>query len=370
MKGKLLWLLWLIAAAALYFFENNSGTRLILAASVLMPLLLMLPLLIKSGRARLSFEAPEREERGSSAAVSVNITYENPALRLLGTELLLYTEYLLTGDGGSLSPVFSGDGRASASIELKHCGMVKLKAELWGRDAFGICRKKLLAEAETSLFSSPQLSMPFINLVEDTESSGDGGSFSANRPGNDPSETFGIREYQPGDPIRQIHWKLSEKTGKTMLRELGMPVSSRAVIVLDLAGSAFPDEMTELFFSVSRSMMLSEQDHSLCWKHREELQPRLFSVESEQDLGAAMNEFFGAAPEREVDLGSLSFGSSFAHGLLICSSLPDTEGGSGFGGRLTAAFPAAGSYPEAPGGVHLLPFRPESFKEDLARIDF
>ncbi|MCQ2538114.1 MAG: DUF58 domain-containing protein [Lachnospiraceae bacterium] len=41
---------------------------------------------------------------------------------------------------------------------------------------------------------------------------------------NDPSEAYGIREYVPGDSIKSIHWKLSEKTGKTMVREYGMPV--------------------------------------------------------------------------------------------------------------------------------------------------
>ena len=92
--------------------------------------------------------------------------------------------------------------------------------------------------------------------------------------------------------------------------------------------------------------------------------------ESERDLAAAMNEFFGAAPERKIPLGTLSFGNRFAHGLVICSSLPSMEDCRSFGGRLTAAFPAAESYPAAPGGVYLLPFRPESCKTDLVRIDF
>ena len=35
--------------------------------------------------------------------------------------------------------------------------------------------------------------------------------YSKDRPGDDPGETYDIREYRSGDSIRQIHWKLSGK---------------------------------------------------------------------------------------------------------------------------------------------------------------
>lgn len=40
-----------------------------------------------------------------------------------------------------------------------------------------------------------------------------------NRKGNDPSEMSDIREYVPGDDIRSIHWKLSSKTDRLILRQ-------------------------------------------------------------------------------------------------------------------------------------------------------
>lgn len=38
-------------------------------------------------------------------------------------------------------------------------------------------------------------------------------------PGDDPGETYDIREYRSGDSIRQIHWKLSGKLDDIMIRE-------------------------------------------------------------------------------------------------------------------------------------------------------
>lgn len=55
-----------------------------------------------------------------------------------------------------------------------------------------------------------------------------------NRKGNDPTEIFDIREYVPGDNIRSIHWKLSSKTDKLILREASEPFHYNVVILPDL----------------------------------------------------------------------------------------------------------------------------------------
>ena len=52
------------------------------------------------------------------------------------------------------------------------------------------------------------------------------------RPGDDPSEPFGLREYQADDRL-SIHWKLSEKTDALMVRQLGLPVDDTLLLVLD-----------------------------------------------------------------------------------------------------------------------------------------
>ena len=43
------------------------------------------------------------------------------------------------------------------------------------------------------------------------------------RRGNDPGEVRAIREYVPGDPVRNIHWKLSEKTDKLLVKGARQP---------------------------------------------------------------------------------------------------------------------------------------------------
>lgn len=43
------------------------------------------------------------------------------------------------------------------------------------------------------------------------------------RPGYDPGETFGIREFRDGDRLTGVLWKMTAKTGELMVREHSLP---------------------------------------------------------------------------------------------------------------------------------------------------
>lgn len=51
------------------------------------------------------------------------------------------------------------------------------------------------------------------------------------------AENHELRLYRPGDNVRQIHWKLSAKTGELILRQPMEPVQGQLLLRLDLSGS-------------------------------------------------------------------------------------------------------------------------------------
>lgn len=51
------------------------------------------------------------------------------------------------------------------------------------------------------------------------------------------SENHELRLYRPGDNLNQVHWKLTAKTGKLVIREPMEPVRGKAVLSMDLKGS-------------------------------------------------------------------------------------------------------------------------------------
>ena len=73
-----------------------------------------------------------------------------------------------------------------------------------------------------------------MGLEEEAAPEGDGQRYSLRRPGSDPTELFGLREYQPGDRLNRVDWKLSQKTGAILVREGSLPVSDRVVLLAHL----------------------------------------------------------------------------------------------------------------------------------------
>ena len=58
------------------------------------------------------------------------------------------------------------------------------------------------------------------------------------KPGGGFAENHELRLYRPGDSLNQIHWKMSAKTGKYMIREAMIPRNSRIILTMELKGTA------------------------------------------------------------------------------------------------------------------------------------
>ena len=58
------------------------------------------------------------------------------------------------------------------------------------------------------------------------------------KPGGGFSENHELRLYRPGDSLNQVHWKLSAKTGKLILREPMEPERGLMLLTMDIRGSA------------------------------------------------------------------------------------------------------------------------------------
>ena len=59
------------------------------------------------------------------------------------------------------------------------------------------------------------------------------------------AENHELRLYRPGDNLNQVHWKLSAKTGKLILREAMMPIRGKLLLTMDLTGQ--PAELDRKF---------------------------------------------------------------------------------------------------------------------------
>lgn len=76
-------------------------------------------------------------------------------------------------------------------------------------------------------------------------------------------ETRELREYQPGDAARSIHWKQSARTGTLWSREYEGEADRLFSLALDFSGGeAFPAERWDAFYEVLSALLLGLLEHA------------------------------------------------------------------------------------------------------------
>lgn len=183
------------------------------------------------------------------------------------------------------------------------------------------------------------------------------------RPGSDPSETFSIREYRPGDPIRQIHWKLSTKTDHLMLREVGLPVNEETLFLLETSCREVPnsgamDAAVTALLSTSQALTTESIPHQVCWKNRLLGEPELRKVRCQQDFDDLKLQILTAACAVEQESIGTFYRkwypeTAFAH-TAVFSPHTDTDAVSLWcGNRVTLVLPDGVGVWNAPGEIYV-----------------
>lgn len=127
--------------------------------------------------------------------------------------------------------------------------------------------------------------------------------YSDSEKGDDLSEMYQVREYVEGDPIHDIHWKLSAKTDNLLIKEHGKPLGCVVLIWIDLfrnntvkrlrgkkhGRKNLPVNAIEMAASVSLSLIEQKCVHMVAWY--EEKNDRIIRkrVENEENIYELLN---------------------------------------------------------------------------------
>ncbi|MGN1021471.1 MAG: DUF58 domain-containing protein [Aristaeellaceae bacterium] len=312
------WLAWCAALGVLHLFENGTATRILLLGSLMLPLLDRAMLGLAVRRARVALDAPEQAEKGSGIPLAIRVEGVLPPVQLRAR---VRCENRLTGDTGDCTAWVQRRGMRQAEhrllVQAEQCGMLTVRLTLTVSGVLGLHERVLPGEAQAVIWIPPALRPLQAALADDAQEEGPGRSVPPYGPADD---AFGVRAYVPGDPVRRIHWKLSEKLDAVMVRTPESPLSEQVLLVLDLsaaAGCARIDALTEMLFSLSRCLLEGGTAHGILWLPEAAEQPELRRVESEEDYAAFQADYFVLTPERHRPLAPGGAAEAWAHVVLL-----------------------------------------------------
>ena len=122
-------------------------------------------------------------------------------------------------------------------------------------DPFGLARRADATRGSTAL----TVLAPPLEL--DGRALGGGGdvAFTRNRLRSGGHELHGVREHQPGESLRGVHWPATAHHGRLMVKELDDPAGDELAVVLDARASAevgdAPDSSFELAVAAAGALV-------------------------------------------------------------------------------------------------------------------
>lgn len=183
-------------------------------------------------------------------------------------ELLMMGKLMLDG---------SERGSLCFAMDSSHCGCMELRADqLVVTDLLGLFQRKCRVERQERffLFVLPECLREPVELpdVQGSVLSEEGEN---EQRGNSSVDISEIRAYQPGDELRLVHWKLSARLQKLMVRELSDPVLQMTWLFLNLqetpgkpAVRTDPDawdHFVEAVAMASSTLLQMEKPHMVIW---------------------------------------------------------------------------------------------------------
>lgn len=353
------WLLLVLLLAALCFVTASPWVLAALLLCVTLPLVSFGVNFAIRKRLHLSLSLPTSTAKKAAVSVSAELRNDGffPALRVF---VPIQVKNDLTGEWKQFEIILSAGAKSSQTSEFlldsAYCGRLSIQADkVWLMDYFGFLPVKaaLTASAKTTVL--PDMFPSEVNLIPAPAVSDEGAE---NRRGQDRSEVYQLREYRPGDDVRQIHWKLSSKLDELIWKEPSMPESRSLLIAWDKRTQTTPnamDAMAEAVSSVCQGILSEGVPFELCWMEEE---PHTCWVENEDELLRVIPALVKSAGKEDCPLPSFdNYGSVLYFGTRIPTEEPDSK----------VKYLLCGESREQNGQIY--GFTSENVREDLRRLE-
>ena len=169
-------------------------------------------------------------------------------------------------------------------MDTAHCGIWEAGVR-WVQvyDALGLIaiRRRVTVTAQTAVLPRSVEPEPLPQAAQGQEQT----TVQRPRRGGGMGEEYELRAYQPGDPVRMIHWKLSSKSEELILREVLERPEAVPVLTFDHLGPPdLLDGVLDRLWSLSNALLEQQKAHEIQWVHPENGQQFRFLLRGQGDL--------------------------------------------------------------------------------------
>ncbi len=261
-RNHVRYLLVLLGALVFFLCFNGYLSSYILICTLLFPIVSFLASLPGMLSIRLGLSVGAFSVRkGQEAPLRLQISSRFP-LASGRAQVTLAVHNTLTDETAEEQLYFTacrGTQAVGHHLTFSSCGKVVCRLTrglAW--DYLGLIPLPLRLPEPVSVLFYPAPVDVYLTAETVAISGGEGDSYSQTKAGDDPSELFGLREYREGDKLSRVHWKLSQKTGQTLVKEFGLPITDHFFFLIEPNGSGLEDDALMDVF-VTLSSFLSEQ---------------------------------------------------------------------------------------------------------------
>ncbi len=337
MSLRIHWAIWLVL---LYLISLLSGAGFLqLLFALFLPMLLLSFAAVITASRLFSVSAAGEFSGGKNRDVVLPIRARNPFfLPLVRVSCRVEGVNRLTGEVFTQRVDFSVNAKQTRTVACRlrsaHCGRIEARIQsVQVFEWFGVLGVRVPCGDEIGITILPDTFD--MRLVTDLSRScpEDSDEYSPLRPGSDHSETFDVRDYRPGDSLRQIHWKLTQKYDHLMTKEASLPVDRSVVLMFDTAkdparkySPACFDAAAEVVTSLSQALLNEGVPHTLIWRDAAGGGIMLEFISSTEDLTAALPALLEGGYDDGISTletyRSEKSGMGTSHIIAVCAAVP------------------------------------------------
>lgn len=204
---------------------------------VLLPIACKLAGMVAAHGASLAFRVPPSCRVGQPASLGIDVRRRGLPL-LQHIELTVTCRNVLLDEVVEIPVVLDVSPRMrrfDVPLDTAACGRVELSVDgARSFDPLGLSCERIACSLSGSYTVYPALADLVAPLERAPQACFAGSSYDPHRKGQDMSETFDIRDYRDADAPHAIHWKLSSKVDKLVVREASHPSNYEVLVLVDV----------------------------------------------------------------------------------------------------------------------------------------